>query len=259
MKDNIDAIQSNDLAQRVPFYKYERVYGGKKYIIYSLFYPYNGEYNILGLENAGEHGGDAEHITFELSNDGKVSRIYFGAHGDSDGRWLNEKDVSKEGGQYVAHIAYHGHGFYPEQGTYFRNYGLSNDYTNKGKYMSTLINPVINIPSKDTLTTEQKNNVGLAYYCGMIGENGIDSYYRKGWFNNIDKEENPPKLINNTLFVSVRAVIFVFIASLILYLFLLGRKLNNFNTFAPYVYYLGFISLFIFGIYKLKQIIRSFS
>ena len=257
LKANKDDLKygMNDTLNQVPIYKFTRTYNGKKYIIYSLFYPYNGEYNILGIQETGQHWGDAEHITFELNDDNSVSRIYFGAHGDSDGKWVLPSQVDKENDEYVAYVAYHGHGFYPKQGTYFRNYGTSNDYTNKGKSISTKTNPIIEIRNKDVLNDEEKNKVGLAYFCGQIGEDGIDSYYRKGWFNNLDKEENPPPLVNNTLFVVGRAIVFLLLFYIIYKLFMLGNKIPNYSM----VYYIVFIIIFIYGIIKLKEIIKSFS
>lgn len=254
-KDELKYGMKNNIKD-IPIYRFDRDYNGKKYITYSLFYPYNGEYNILWLTDAGQHWGDIEHITFEMDNE-EVKRVYFGAHGDTDGRWVDVKDVEKRDGQFVAYVAYHGHGFYPKAGNYFRNYGTSNDYTNQGLHISTTVNPVVFIPPKESLTSEDIQKIGLAYFCGKIGSDGINSFVGKTWFRSIDVEKNPPPLINDTKFIIGRSMVLSILFIILLYLFLLGRKIKC-SSYAPYVYYCIFILVLILGIMKLKRLIRTF-
>lgn len=118
---------------QVPIYALVRSLNDKLYITYVFFYAKNGEYSILGLSNAGQHPADIEHITVELNSDGsQLLRVLYSAHAPKDARWVKAENVPTEDGKIVVYSAVNGHGLYPSEGTVFRLFGLTNDYTEKG-------------------------------------------------------------------------------------------------------------------------------
>ena len=86
----------------VPIYAIHRTKNDKIYLTYILLLAHNGPYNILNVTEVGSHPGDLEHITVELDKDEKLSRVFYSAHGETDGRIVNAKDVPMENGKIVA-------------------------------------------------------------------------------------------------------------------------------------------------------------
>ena len=78
-----------------PLYYFARNVGEFLYITYFMVYPYNGDYNLI-LAKTGGHWGDIERLTLEYDKNGNLTRVYFGAHGDKDGRWIEYKDLEIE-------------------------------------------------------------------------------------------------------------------------------------------------------------------
>jgi hypothetical protein len=197
-------------SSKIPLYYVDSEYEGLKYKTFILFYPYNGEYNLL-IAKTGQHWGDIERFTVEYEKDGKINRIYFGAHGDGDGRWVNAADLEMEDGNIVLYSAKSGHGFYPNKGMYLRLFGLANDVTNKGKSLVPTVFIPITFP-----TSENLEETGLAYFCGKIGKKGISSVIDKGWLYKKEVESNPPSMINSSVYYSA-VVLFTIILLLISY------------------------------------------
>jgi hypothetical protein len=104
-------------------------------IQYYFVYAYNGAYslyNIPGLD-VGEHFGDMEHMTIHVDKQTqKVIDVYFAAHTDNDGLWVQKENMDMFGDRVIAYVAYHGHGLYPKPGVWYRYYGAANDYTEVG-------------------------------------------------------------------------------------------------------------------------------
>jgi hypothetical protein len=271
LENVVKAGATTELLSTIPIYYWIRQdANGIIYLSYMLFYPYSGPYNILYLQNAGEHWGDMEQITFEYlpqvqgtTNDWKLNRIYYGSHGDKDGVWVDESKAEKEGSYYVTYVAKDGHGFYPSSSVYFRLFGLANDFTLKNSKQISVkpdFSNLIHIPYKneyDLLPTSVKNEIGLAYYCGLIGKEGIGSLMYKGWFYNAPVGGNAPKPIDKKTFAYLTTLMYVGIV-----LFLYGLyKVGNISKLRPYqrYYYSALLLLFIFGVILAKHLIKKFS
>lgn len=195
-------VRSLDPSQ-IPIYYFDRTYGDLNYRTFILFYPYNGDYNLI-LARLGQHWGDIERFTIEYTQNGDITRIYFGAHGDKDGRWVNDSDLQREDGHIVLYVAKNVHGFYPRSGIYFRFLGFANDVTGRGGkiFIPQLF---LNIPVDKNLADLSK--VGLAWFCGKIGEDGIDSVAYKGWYYKMEISENPPPPVNSRLYYTLVSLI----------------------------------------------------
>ena len=224
------------------------------YRTFVLFFPYSGPFNILSIQNAGHHWGDLEHLTLEYTDDGDILRVYFGGHGDADGRWVDIKDVEKDGNNIIVYVAKNSHAFYPYIGTYFRLYGLANDIAQKG--IEFIPSKYIKINSRDSMTIDEKEQYGAFYFCGKLGRNGIDSLVNKGWFSNMDKSESPPRLMSKSQTVAMD--IFKIISNFVL-LFLviiIGEKfISKFEY--KLLYYGGIGVLYTIIIQLLKYIISK--
>ena len=207
---------------KIPIYYIDSEFNGTKYRSFILFYPYNGDYDLL-IAKTGAHWGDIERVTVEYKSDNTINRIYFGAHGDKDGRWVNASDLEIEDGHIVLYVSKDGHGFYPKPGMYFRIFGLANDVTNKGKSLK----PNIFIPIN--LTPPQNfSEVGLAYFCGKIGKDGISSLNNRGWTYKMEEQVNPPPMISPVLYYIILAILTIIILSSLYKLTSLGfRKSGN--------------------------------
>jgi hypothetical protein len=128
-----DTFRGESPLSRVPCYALVREQGDFLYVTYLFIFIYNGEYNILGLAEAGGHPGDIEHITVEVrKSDGGLSRVFFSAHGTKDGRWVPASQLEYLNGKIVCYVALNGHGLYPHEGTVLRLAGVGNDQLDKG-------------------------------------------------------------------------------------------------------------------------------
>lgn len=193
----------------VPLYAIYRTKDDKIYLTYILLLAYNGDYNILNLVKAGFHPGDLEHLTVELTKDEKLSRVYYSAHGSTDGRVVEAKDVPMEDGKIVAYCALNGHGFYPKEGVAFRIAGLANDFLEKGIKWEPRVSEVF--PKESPLF--DKNTMSWTLYYGRLGGNlekpnsdGISGLPDKSWYGplakDIDDFDNktlkPPPIISKS-------------------------------------------------------------
>lgn len=221
---------------QVPIYALVRTKNDKLYITYVFVYAKNGEYSILGLSNAGQHPADIEHITVELNSDGsKLLRVLYSAHAPKDARWVNSDKVPIENGKIVVYSAVNGHGLYPEQGTVFRLFGLTNDYTEKGIKWEP--KPVL-IFLKDSPYFNVETMGWTAYNSRLGGStekgdtSGITGFADKAWIKNLDELDekfyDPPKIfstkLSNILILIKDLVVFTIAYFIILYLLKLIDK-----------------------------------
>lgn len=188
----------------VPCYAYSRIMqDGKIQIQYIFLFAYNGEYLIAGLENAGYHPGDIEHITAELSSTGELLRIFYSAHGTKDGKWLNAKNVTFEDGHPVAFNALNGHGLYPTLGLVYRLGGFANDHLDKGLRWE----PEVNIFYSRTDNRFNIDTMGWTVFNSRIGGSpdkpnteGITGLPDKAWMQYGDNPDegfyDPPPIIS---------------------------------------------------------------
>lgn len=149
-------------------------HNNKIYIVYVFIYGFNGAYPV-SMPVKGEHDFDLEHITLELNENKQLERIFFAAHGSSEGSWLpaNHKSITYEGTHPVVYVARTGHGSYPESGTYVRIYGFGNDITcTTKKWMPQL---VLVYPPKDPRF--DPNTMGWAAHSGNFGR-GVGAFKR---------------------------------------------------------------------------------
>lgn len=214
--------------RNVPCYALIRKIEDKLYITYIYLYAYNGEYPILGLENAGYHPADMEHMTLELdANTEQLLRVMYSAHGVKDGRWVLADQVPMENGKIVAYMALNGHGLYPQEGIAFRLGGLSNDYLVKGAKWEPRAE-LIFLPNHHNFNIE---TMGWVAFNGRFGgearpgnTDGIAPLIDKGWIRDIDILDNslltPPvifsPIVGNAL-ITVKNIIAFIIVYFIIY------------------------------------------
>lgn len=100
-------------------------------ITYMCFYPLNDGY-LFG--KVGFHYGDWEHCTIEYSSESfEPLRMYFGAHGSKEGRWVDWKEVEKTiEGKPIVYVSARSNASYPRARCYPRIFGFANDKTRLG-------------------------------------------------------------------------------------------------------------------------------
>jgi hypothetical protein len=166
----------------VPIYGVHRKIDNVEYLTYAFLLPYNGEYNILNLENAGQHPGDLETYTVKLKSDGSIDQVFYASHGNLDGLVLDAKDVPMENNKLVMYSALSGHGLFPNEGTVFRMGGLANDYLEKGYRWEPTVFELF--PRSSPLFIPE--TMGWSVYNGRIGGN-LDKPNTDGIMGLIDK------------------------------------------------------------------------
>jgi hypothetical protein len=214
--------------RNVPCYVLYKDLGDRLHLSYIYVFAYNGEYPILGLLTAGSHPGDIEHMTLEFDKQSRsLRRVFYGAHGTKDGRWVSARDVPLEAGRPVAYNALNGHGLYPKPGVAFRFGGVANDYLAKGLRWDPRPE-LIFLPGDANFNVEK---MGWVAFNGRFGgearpgnTDGIAPLIDKNWVYGTDvmdeAELSPPrilsheqgKMLNNlkniTIFVVAYSVVF---------------------------------------------------
>jgi hypothetical protein len=183
-----------DELDKVPVYAYVKEREDRYIIYYIIYFPFNEGKNVMYLQQAGDHEGDIEHLTVEVSKkDNTLIRVHYGAHGTADGRWVAGKDVPMEDGRIVAFVGKGGHGLYPTEGVAIRLGGVANDFMGK----DVVWKPKVEIiKSRDQPGFDVEKD-GWIHFAGRWGYDGVGSLNDKGWFQWGDKEEkdlNPPPL-----------------------------------------------------------------
>jgi len=253
--DTIHKGQKDDLKD-VPIYAYSRKSTTNDNILltYMQIFGYNGTYSILHLVNSGHHDFDLEHLTVELSPDGKtLIRVFYGAHGVKDGRWIDAKDVPLQDvngvQKIVAYSAYHGHGFYPTTGAAIRIYGLANDIISKDIEWI----PNVSVVYERTNPKFDKNTMGWIVFPGRLGSaDGISSFPDKGWWQNVDPSDvsllNPATTIISTPIHYLS--LFIIYSIVLISLIFLERVLD-----LPY--FIVFMCIILFNLRNIIEIFAS--
>lgn len=140
-------------------------------LYYILYFPYNGPRKILGLQDAGAHNSDIEHVTIELNKSTmEPVRMYFGAHTSTDGKWIPWSEVQKVRNTHpLVLLALDGHGAYPKSGYARRIFGLANDEVDYGTKWEPR---VIQVFRKDEANFDPDRD-GWVYFAGRWGFDGI--------------------------------------------------------------------------------------
>jgi len=103
-------------------------------LFYFVTFGFNGSKRILWLFDAGEHQFDVEHVQVIVDmNTHKVKRVFYGAHGRTDGMWLDASQIQFTDHHAHTYMALNGHGMYPTTGTWPRLFFIANDHTEKGE------------------------------------------------------------------------------------------------------------------------------
>jgi len=258
--------------KNVPIYTLFREEGGKIFITYIVLYAYNGEYPIFNLIMAGMHPCDIEHITVQLDKGGILERIFYGAHGTKDGRWVEKEDIPLENGKIVCYVALTGHGMYPKEGIVFRLFGVANDHTAKGQRWEPKPFQIFKFDNPSF----NPSTMGFFAYNGRLGgpmekgnTDGITGLPDKSWFQNIEDRDqntyNSPTILSpefGGLLVTVKDVAVVCLLYFFVYFllqfskrFIKGEQLSYKNHF-----FAIFASLIIFAlvISILKGILKKY-
>lgn len=229
----------------VPCYGYVSRFEDKTFLRYVFLYANNGSYSIIGLREIGQHPGDIESIVVELDKNLLLSRVFFGAHGQKDGRLVNKKNIELENGKVVAYSALNGHGLYYKEGVALRMGGIANDYIDKGiKWVPNVVQFF-----QPTEKGFNPNTMGWTVFWGRIGgtinkgdDSGIMGIPDKNFFNNPnninEKYLNPPIIFSNSIFekmllikglvlLIVIYIIFYFTLNIVRKIFPNGEKENK--------------------------------
>ena len=213
---NKEVLKGQKDLKNVPIYAFVRETPEVYKIYYIVFFPFNLGKNVLFLQQAGDHDGDLEHITVEVSKKNQqLVRVHYGAHGTKDGRWVNAADVPMENNKIVGYIAYGGHGIYPAPGYAFRLAGLANDFMDKGIEWNPKVD-ILTLQGQPGFTAAKD---GWMYFAGRLGDDGISSISDKGWFHNGDlepKDLKAPRLYTYKSLTWFRTSVIAFILAIMI-------------------------------------------
>jgi hypothetical protein len=248
-----------------PLYYYLRETEDKLYIYFLLFFGYNGTYNILNLMNIGHHYNDVEHFTYEINkNNGSLERIFFSAHGKSEGIWkyykdlefeepLSQKGFDKENKtRPIIYCAKFGHGFYPRNGCIVRMFGFGNDLTNKGFKFSNY-NYIKILKQNDNNFNPEL--YGWFYSNVKFGVDGTTQIYKRNYLLDEDKGSNFQTFIPEYIF-DITPNIVILILILIL-LKLLEIYFNIKDRTKKTLFIIFVFSIFIFILKYLKEVLSK--
>jgi len=187
-----------------PYYAiFSQTDSGHDYIQYLFFYGYNGDYPIVtGFPGAGAHKMDLEHLILEFEGGSikkgspVLTRVGFPTHGKGEAKWLDMKndqhfkdltfEMVNEKRHIVGYAAYHGHGMYPQIGTYVRLGGFGNDITAKG--MRWFPNGIIRLERADN-TNFFTPTMGWVKANMDMGPDGVGGIPEKAWFGAVENED----------------------------------------------------------------------
>ena len=247
-----------------PLYYYIRndYIKNKIFIYFFLFFAYNGSYNILNIENIGQHYNDIEHFTYQIDkNTGNLERIFYSAHGSNEGIWRNEKEIEfiiehKELEQNrkrpVLYCAKNGHGFYYRSGCIFRFFGFANDLTNKGFKYSNYDYIKIESPQDKNFNPEL---YGWFYSNIRMGIDGTKDIYKRNYLIEEDKGTSYQKIIPKNVCDFSPNLTYLILSILIIYF--IENYFNIENRLKKTIYVIFIFVLIIILLKILKQNIKG--
>ena len=186
---------------KVPLYVFAWEQNNKLYIQYIHFYAFNAPFDVAfltGDTNAFDniqdaHEADVEHVTLEFDkNTQALQRMYFSAHGTTEGVWMKAKGdgIEYENGHPVVYSALGSHAAYPFAGYYTRIFGAGSDRTDKG----TRWDPTLRmLYTKDDPRFEaNSDDIGYIYNAGVYGKRGVGSMARQSWSASVSGDKGRP-------------------------------------------------------------------
>lgn len=217
-EDVAERVKLGNSTMETPIYSVVQNFGPDKiHLTYLFFYPYNGWYDILGLDKVGDHTADIEHMTVELDSKTKEPiKYYYGAHGGKDGTWWKPEDIEMKDGHPVVYLAKHGHGLYRSPGIVYRIYGVAVDKTAKSDF---IWNPDIIMIYPEDHPKFNKEEQGWYYYTGNWSDDGIVGVPLKDWYSKLPEVSFNPYIIstftweNFTFLLKIGALILLVILS----------------------------------------------
>lgn len=240
-----------------PLYYYIRIENEKIYIYFFLFYGYNGSYNILYIDETGQHYNDVEHFTYEIDiKTQKLERIFFSNHGKNDGIWKNINDVEMdkiEKERPVLYIAKNGHGFYPKIGSIFRVYGLANDLTDKGYRFSDY--EYIQILNENDKQFNSEIH-GWFYSKIRFGIDGTKDIFLRDYLKKEEEGKNIQLVIPEYIYDIVPIIVILFL--LFIVISVLEKYMSYISISKRFVYLVFVYTIFVIIIKLIKQMIESF-
>ena len=154
----------------VPIYYHTYECGDRTYVQYIFVYANNPGYRCCGLP-LGRHKSDVEHVTLELqSADGRVLRVYFSAHGHTQGQWVpaGQCEWHTDGRRLRVYAARGSHACYPRAGTYVRALGVANDVCGDGLVCD--------------LALRELPDAAWTKFAGTLTPTGVSPPRRQAWF-----------------------------------------------------------------------------
>lgn len=91
---------------------------------------YENTPNCLKCMYKGDHKYDLEHVDVLLDEKGNRKSVYYGAHRECDGVWIDEPDMVED--HPIVYVSLGGHGNYPFNETIYRIFFCANDYVSSG-------------------------------------------------------------------------------------------------------------------------------
>lgn len=159
----------------VPIYWHAYEYGEETHLQYVFVYANNPGYDCCCCL-LGYHQSDVEHVTLVIRG-GVVTRVYFAAHGSTQGLWV-PAHLCEWGGdtgcRLVVYSAKGSHASYPRVGTYYRVFGFANDHCSDKGFSSDRVH-LLEMPDAE-----------WTKYKGTLAPTGVDPPRRQAWFGHED-------------------------------------------------------------------------
>tara|TARA_Y100000389_G_scaffold145439_1_gene143983 strand:+ start:525 stop:1424 length:900 start_codon:yes stop_codon:yes gene_type:complete len=169
---------------QVPIYGLVQEYREFIDIIYIFNYYYYNPYKFFYIYIGEAHQSDIEFIRVRIDNKNfynrtipfKVLSIFYSGHSTEQGRWVKPSQIdwynNKKNAQPIVYVAKGSHANYNKPGTWYRNFGFTNDKTVRRNALVWKPDNVINLKTRDDLMS----------YRGDMGNNGVHDLNRK-WYN----------------------------------------------------------------------------
>lgn len=169
---------------QVPIYGLVQEYREFIDIIYIFNYYCNNPYKFFYIYIGEVHQSDIQYIRIRIDNNNfynttipfKVLSIYYSGRSTKEGRWVKPSQIdwynNKKNTQPIVYVAKDSHANYNKPGTWYRNFGFTNDKTVKKNALVWKPEYVINLKTRDDLMS----------YRGDMGNNGARDLNRNWYY-----------------------------------------------------------------------------